>query len=141
MVRRGRPVLAILCALGLTPLLGCGNGIKCVPVSGTVTLDGQPLQGVVVAFTPDASKGNTARASCTGPVRDGRYELQTIGVTRYESGRGAPPGWYKVTLIADLPGQPKVNLNGAYTNVARTPLSVEVVAEPPPGSYDLKLMR
>ena len=37
-------------------LVGCGeSGPKLVPVSGTVTLNGKPLEGAAVAFQPDAS--------------------------------------------------------------------------------------
>src|ERR1700747_3439269 len=105
MIRRGQLRLAALCAFGLIPLVGCGP--RYVPVSGTVTLDGKPLQGGVIRLTPDTSKGNTAHVSCTGPVKDGHYTLQTIGVTRTETGSGAAPGWYKVSLFTNLPGRSK----------------------------------
>src|SRR6516164_4282354 len=96
-VGRGWLRWAILCALGLTALAGCG-GVRRAPVAGTVTLDGKPLDGAVITFSPDAAKGNTASISCSGLVKEGRYELQTTGTTRADSGSGAPPGWYKVTL-------------------------------------------
>jgi hypothetical protein len=67
-------------------------------VAGTVTLDGKPLDGAIITFAPDAAKGNAAQISCTSPVTEGRYELQTTGTTRADSGSGAPLGWYKVTL-------------------------------------------
>src|SRR5581483_620448 len=95
--RRGWLSLAVPGAFALTSLVGCG--VKRVPVAGTVTLDGQPINGGSLQFTPDASKGNTARIVCRAPIRDGRYDLETSGVTRAESGRGVPPGWYKVTFF------------------------------------------
>jgi hypothetical protein len=135
----GRPVWSLLCACALLTLAGCG-GLKLVPVSGKVTRPGQPLSGGAVSFVPDASKGNTARLSCMGRIGpDGRYELTTTGVTRSETGKGAPLGWYKVTLLTTLPGAADIKVDPRYTDPATTPLSKEVVANPEPGHYDLKL--
>ncbi|HLJ95462.1 MAG TPA: hypothetical protein VKU02_19960, partial [Gemmataceae bacterium] len=41
--------LAILGVFGFASLMGCG-GIRRVPVSGTVTLDGKPLNGGILGF-------------------------------------------------------------------------------------------
>jgi hypothetical protein len=137
---RWRPLAMIVCcAVVLIPFAGCGP--RYVPVSGTVTLDGKPLSGGVLVFSPDAAKGNSARISCSGPVKDGRYTLETSGILRADSGAGAPLGWYKVTLITDLPGQPKVEVNPKYRNVEQTPLSKEVVNNPEPGHYDIQLVK
>jgi hypothetical protein len=132
-------VLAVLGAVGVLPVLGCGT--KRVPVAGSVTLEGEPLRGGILTFSPDAGKGNTARVSCTGPVRAGRYEVRTSGVGPSDSGTGVPPGWYKVTLLTGVPGQPAVEVNRMYTSEETTPLSVEVVASPPPGHYDFQLKK
>jgi hypothetical protein len=140
-VQPGRPVSGILCACGLLTLAGCG-GLKLVPVSGRVTLNDKPLNGGGVSFIPDASRGNNARVSCVGRINpQGRYELITTGVKGSDSGKGAPVGWYKVTLITTLPGAPEVTVPGQYTDPDKTPLAVEVVADAPPGAYDLKLTR
>jgi hypothetical protein len=134
-----QPIGSILCACGLLTLAGCG-GLKLVPVSGKVTQAGQPLTGAAVSFVPDASRGNNARLSCMGRIGpDGRYDLMTTGVTRSETGKGAPVGWYKVTLLTTLPGAPEITINPRYTDPATTPLSIEVVANPEPGRYDFKL--
>jgi hypothetical protein len=144
MVRREWLRLAILGAFGLTCVVGCG--VKRVPVSGTITLDGQPLNGGIVVFTPDTAKGNTAKISCTSQVKDGRYDLETNGITRSDSGSGVPPGWYKVTLrILDVSSKKhkavEINVNDKYLNVDTTPLSVEVKDNPDPGAYDLKMTK
>src|SRR2546430_2423977 len=98
MVRRGWLSVGLPGALGLTFLVGCG-GVRRVPVSGTVTLDGQPINGGNMVFTPDSAKGNTHRINCISPIiKDGHYTLETNGVTRDESGSGVPLGWYKVTF-------------------------------------------
>jgi hypothetical protein len=91
------------CAGGLLLLAGCSKGPRRVAAGGTVTLDGKPLEGGILYFNPDESKGNTARVSCTSPIQDGRYELQTTGIRRSESGAGVPLGWYKVTLRVNTP--------------------------------------
>ena len=127
--RRKTFVVALLGACLTVPLGGCG-GVKRVPVTGSVTLDGKPLEGGVLLFHPDASRGNTNRAGCTGPVKNGRYTLVTSGVTRDETGDGAPLGWYKVTLLNDLPGAPVINVHGKYLNPETTPLEVEIVEDP-----------
>ena len=140
LVRRRWLVLAAAWAVSLVvPLAGCEKGIRRIPVSGTVTLDGQPLKGGVLLFHPDDSKGNTVRVSCTGPVSNGRYTLVTSGVTKADTGSGAPTGWFKVTLINDLPGMAEIKVHPKYLKPETTPLAIEIVDNPQPGAYDLKL--
>jgi hypothetical protein len=115
-------------------------------VSGTVTLDGQPVNGGVLTFSPDTAKGNAANINCTSPVRQGRYELETVGITRSDSGSGVPPGWYKVTYnVLDLRTkkrrQAPVEFNDKYRRAETTPLLVEVKDNPDPGAYDFKLTK
>ena len=75
-------------------LVGCGqkaNRPKTVPVSGTVTYNGKPVQGAVVTFNPtDRKVGKTAIATTDA---SGKYTLMT-----FEQGDGAIPGTYKVTI-------------------------------------------
>lgn len=74
----GHPVVM---ALALVACAGCNpSPFKLAPVSGVVSLDGQPLAGGIVNFQPIvvgngviAGPGSTAR---TGS--DGRYTLSTI---------------------------------------------------------------
>jgi hypothetical protein len=115
-------------------------------VAGSVTLDGQPVNGVRVVFSPDAAKGNTATINCDGWAKEGHYDLQTNAVTRGNSGSGVPLGWYKVTVFAPASGgrkQPgaKLDIPNKYFNVEKTPLEVEVKDNPEPGAYDLKLTK
>ncbi len=143
-VQRGWRPLAILGVLALTSLTGCG--FKGLPVSGTVTVDGQPLSQGIITFNPDASKGNTLRMNASCPLSGGRYTLQTSGITRSESGVGVPPGWYKVTWTPPDTGTKKhqeviAKVNEKYTKVETTPLAVEVKENPEPGAYDFKLTK
>lgn len=135
---------ALACA-SLLGLLGCG-GLKRVPAGGTVTIDGKPLEGGILYFNPDLSKGNNARVSCTSGVRDGRFTLQTSGIERSDSGPGVPLGWYKVSVRVNMPGekpifpgQPAIKIHPKFLDPQKTPLEIEVVEEPAPGAYDLKL--
>jgi len=126
---------------------GC-DGIKTYPVSGTVTLDGQPLAAAsaVVMLLPDRARGNATPLEPGGTVdSSGRYTVYTNGRS------GAPPGWYKVVVTAvgqagplpkgPLTHRPTANslVPAAYGQAATTPLAVEVVPSPAAGAYDLPL--
>lgn len=87
MLNRIKAATAVAAALCLF-LSGCGGGGG--SVSGTVTLDGNPLKGGVVTFHPVAGG-----ASAIGAVsKDGTYEV-AIG-----NELGLPPGEYIVTVDA-----------------------------------------
>jgi hypothetical protein len=126
---------------GAVVLAGCEASVKRVPVTGTVTLDGQPLSGGVLLFHPNEAKGNTSRVSCTGPVNNGKFNLVTSGVTKNETGSGAPLGWYKVTLLTDLPGTKPIAVHPKYLKAESTPLEVEITDNPPAGAYDFKMTK
>ena len=129
-----------LLACGLSALIGCG-GPKTVPVSGTATLDGKPLNRGIVFFNPDASKGNNARLACRGSIGGGgQYELYTEDVSKVY--KGCPVGWYKVTLVPLVPGNDTpIPVHPKYTDTEQTPLVIEVVDQPEPGHYDLKFTK
>lgn len=142
-----RPVIAAI-AIGILLVSGCSTGPKRVPASGTVELDGQPVNGGILMFEPDVSKGNNARVSCSGPIRNGRYELQTAGVERSDSGPGIPLGWYKVSVRANrpgvpptFPGQPVLDIDPKYLDPEKTPISIEIVENPAPNTYDVKFTK
>jgi hypothetical protein len=73
-------------------MIGCGeSGPKLVPVSGTVTLNGKPLEGAEIVFTPDpASTEGQPAVDMTGPA--GNYKAMTRGRS------GVVPGKYKVVI-------------------------------------------
>src|SRR4051812_5963467 len=67
---------AAVAALAL--LAGCsGGGRKIVPVSGTVTINGQPARNVIVTFQPLEEKAdeNPGRGSSAVTDENGRYTL------------------------------------------------------------------
>jgi hypothetical protein len=139
-------VLRLVCAFFVPGvfLFGCTSGLKRVPASGTVELDGKPMNGGILMFEPDATKGNTASVSCSAPIRDGKYELRTAGVERSDSGPGIPPGWYKVYARVNrtggppqFPGQPAFDIDARFLDPQKTPVSIEIVETPEPGAYNV----
>lgn len=90
--RRGAPArLLAAVACGLIWVSGCGPGRpKTVPVTGTVTLDGQAVEGASVTFAPEAG----GRPALGTTDKDGKFTLKT-----FEERDGALPGKHKVTVI------------------------------------------
>jgi hypothetical protein len=147
-LRSGRYHMFILLGLTLAAgVTGCGDkGLGTLhPVSGKVTLDGKPLTTGAVSFRPDLSRGNNSQHIPTGQIDpEGNYKLTTANRA------GAPPGWYRVLVIAqDIGGDAgkksgtapgtKLLVPQRYLDPQSTPLSVEVVKKPASGAYDLNL--
>lgn len=65
------------------------------PVTGTITLDGRPLGGVVVSFQPASGPGVLGMAD-----ESGRYELSTPGRGR-DAVAGTHSVWIEVPVEAD----------------------------------------
>jgi hypothetical protein len=81
----------VACALALVIVAGCGGSkVKRVNVSGTVTLDGQPVPHGTISFTPadKTTQGNTAG----GEITEGKYSVANVtpGKNRVEIS-DAPP--------------------------------------------------
>lgn len=118
--------------------MGCGAGVES-RVSGEVTVDGNPLEGGRVVFSP---KGEGATQGATGKIdSSGRYEVQ--------SGRtgGLNAGKYAVTVAARGRTQPtasggppapgKLLTPPKYRSAATTDLFVNV--ESGSNTIDLEL--
>jgi len=74
-------------------LIGCGpSDVK--PVTGTVTLDGEPLEGVEVRFTPTEGEKKVTSRGRTNP--EGKYELMFDTETK-----GALVGKHLVQIVDD----------------------------------------
>jgi len=108
-------------------LVGCGeSGPKLVPVSGTVTLNGKPLEGASVAFQPDASlQDGLPAGDVTGP--DGNYRANTKGRS------GVMPGKYKVvvtkTLIDPAKIRPEFKDDPAMAQLSLGPMEGKTAAQ------------
>jgi hypothetical protein len=80
-------MLILLCPLTLA---GCGpSRPETVPVSGRVTLDGRPVEGATVMFSPEA-EGRPATGTTDA---EGNFTLKT-----FEPGDGALLGKHRVTV-------------------------------------------
>ncbi len=69
------------------------EGPELVKVTGMVSLDGQPLEGAHIRFSPE-SKGPAAFAISD---KRGRFELRT-----FDPGDGAVPGKYAISVTKDV---------------------------------------
>jgi hypothetical protein len=136
------PAAALAVTLGLAA--GCGGGPKFVPVEGKVFIDnqtvqaGETLKGYVVLY-PDQSKGNLTQEYVKGDVGpDGSFKVFT------GAREGAPPGSYKVTvdLARTNPNNPydyKALIDGKYLEKEKSGIVFDVIENPEPGRYDIKL--
>jgi hypothetical protein len=152
--------VSALLGTALVVLAACGCGDRSgvgltYAVHGKVTLDGKPLGAstTVILFKPDAAKGNQNQfLPASGVDQEGGYMLSTHGK------KGAPPGWYRVIVTAhegavEHPKQAQGNADGAhsrrptvrslvpakYGREESTDLLIEVIENPAPGAYDLRL--
>jgi hypothetical protein len=102
-----------------------------VEVSGKATVNGKPLTKAGVFFAPD--KDNPVKEIPRGWLdQNGVYQLQT------GDRKGCPPGWYKViVMVEQIKGEIRPSpVNKKYLDPAKSPLSIEVVANSQPGAYD-----
>jgi hypothetical protein len=84
-------LFGLVALLALGSLVGCGgSGIGTVPAEGTVLVDGQPMEGVMVVFNPDDEGG---RAASGRTDAEGHFVLTTE-----VNGDGALPGSYKISV-------------------------------------------
>lgn len=156
--RRYCVYVALLAALTLPVAAGCGSGNpSTVPVKGTVTLNGNPVDGASVTFVPEAG-GRPATGTTDA---SGQFTLTT-----FETGDGAPEGKYKVGVnktsaavnveagaggaappgvqLSGPPGsggpppRPKSELPEKYGNAEKSGLTVEVKSGMEPVKLDLQ---
>ncbi len=84
----------LLCvAFALATLTGCGGQLTTAPVSGTITLNGEPLADASVTFTP-AATGIEAPASNGRTDAGGNFTLEVTAT----GDRGAVLGKHVVTV-------------------------------------------
>ncbi|MBN2295535.1 MAG: carboxypeptidase regulatory-like domain-containing protein [Pirellulales bacterium] len=81
--------ICILLILAAVPLAGCSGGDGRKELSGTVTVDGQPLESGSINFRPTAgTKANSSGST----IVNGEFEIG--------ADKGLPVGKYKVTVQA-----------------------------------------
>lgn len=133
------------------------NKPKTYPVTGTVTLNGQPVAGATVNFTPKepAAPGQSGpQAASAVTDEQGKYQIGTfakgdgalpgeylVSVTKYEG--GGPTGdsgseeEYRPPVPGEEPPVPKNVLPPQYANPNTSGLSVKVEAKA--NTYDITL--
>src|SRR5947209_14577793 len=91
MNRPGNLAVSILVTVGIV-LAGCSNSsrLPTYPVTGTVTMQGQPVAGAAITFVPTGKEGEAASAITDAA---GKYALTT-----WRAGDGARPGQYRVKV-------------------------------------------
>lgn len=124
-----------LCLGGVLALAGCA-GEKIAEVSGRATVDGKPLvsSASTIMFAPDKDN-RIQRIPSAALDENGMFQVNTGAQD------GVPLGWYKVYVAFDArqsKGKPPP-FHSRYLDPATSPFSIEVVANPKPGAYDLKL--
>lgn len=100
-----RRVAFCVVAVACFSVLGCSHGEELpelVPVSGKITIDGKPLANASIVFMPADPKEEEGLEKVNRPHgttnEAGEYELEWN-----ENAAGAPPGQYKVIVMAVKP--------------------------------------
>jgi hypothetical protein len=121
--------LAASLSLMLFATAGCGKASSLAEVSGTVTLNGKPLPGVLVTFYPIAEKGDQPLAMSFGTSDDnGKFTL-----TCQDNRPGAFVGKHRVTVTwppkdRSPPPANRPVLPVAVMAIGHTPLQKDVTA-------------
>ena len=147
-------LLTLLFFVATLNMLGCSDGkLKTEPVRGIVTLDGEPLEGATVSFTPQNPGEGIASFGQTNAK--GEYLLQTLA-GRVDA--GTLPGEYTVTVSkfksvptgrmirCDNSGEMIEEMEGVilfpgmtlYAEARTTPFSATVVKGKNVFNFDLK---
>jgi hypothetical protein len=124
------PARVAALAVALAVLSGCGGGTT--TVSGVVTLDGNPVEGATVLFTPESGDGGGVGGSSGKTDAQGRYTLRTVADDR----AGAARGKHKVTISLSK-SDPK-SPEGAVTDLipAKYNTKSELTFDVPSGGTD-----
>ena len=120
---------SVLLLAGFLGIVGCGGEPR-HPVSGLVTLNGEPVTQGRIFFGPTDEKNRHQPTATIGS--DGRYQVSTGGKL------GAPAGKYLATIVVEEKGTSTV-IPEQYGDPNKTPLKVEITKDAQAGAYDLKL--
>ncbi|NMC21707.1 MAG: carboxypeptidase regulatory-like domain-containing protein [Thermogutta sp.] len=152
--------LAGIALVGIVLGGACNRGAskpKTYPVTGTVTMNGQPVVGATVTFTPkEPPAPGQAGPQAAGGVTDeqGRYQIGTfakgdgalpgeylVSVTKYEgvapTGGGGSEEEYRPPLPGEETPVPKNVLPPQYANPSTSGLSFKVEAKD--NTFDITL--
>lgn len=88
--------LALTLVSAFLVLSGCGSREEVVPVSGVVTIDGEPAANCRVTFQPTENNEGPGIGSVGDTDEEGKYTLKTI---ESDPRPGAVPGEARVTIF------------------------------------------
>jgi hypothetical protein len=113
----------LCCLIPVLIFVGCAKpGADVAPVTGRITLDGQPLEFAVITFQPEGKS-----SASSGTDKDGHYELA------YKRGvMGAPVGMSHVSILLDVEQAHRPQIK------PQTDLKREVKPGPNVFDFDLK---
>jgi hypothetical protein len=123
---------------------GCGpKPEKLVPISGKITIQGEPLPYGTITLVPDVAAGNKTKLQPFGKVKaDGSYSVETDGKP------GAPVGPYLVGISSIKPSTPEDGYkppvwaaSQEYLDPNKSGLKLTVVESPAAGAYDIVLTK
>jgi hypothetical protein len=133
-VSRHSPFVVLLCAVAC--LAGCGSGDrpKTIPISGKVTLDGQPPgEGGKLYFTPSqVAEGYSKRPAHGTFTADGIYRVMS-----WEVDDGLVPGHYDVSVVPAEPSQSKIPTK--YHQSSSSGLEVDVPVDQRSIEYNIEV--
>ena len=126
----------------LTVLIGCSNSPRCIPVSGTVTLDGAKVPGPgFIYFTTDGgAKDALSRPGTAEFDANGNYKVKT-----FVPGDGLMPGTYVLRVDCwktppNMEGKPVISfLPQKYQDAATSGLTLTVEPDARPITFDIRL--
>jgi hypothetical protein len=114
---------------------GCAEGLKVAEVSGTVTMNGEPMEFIHVEFWPETGPRSFGKTDASG-----KYTLKTDDHTQ----SGAALGKHKVALRDTWPSKDdyisdggdwvdksegkKSRIDTKYYDAQNSPITVEVIA-------------
>jgi hypothetical protein len=145
---RSNLLLGVIC-IGASLLTGCSRR-EFAEVTGTVTLDGKPLDHVEIQFLPAPDKGNAGPTACAYTDEQGRYRLRCDK----EEKEGTVLGPHRVcfvdiTVIAGpsgpgepgaMPKKPKIlRVPPRYSRVAETPFQ-DIEVKPGTQALDFNIV-
>lgn len=102
----------LACALTAIFAAGCGkesNAPATVPVTGKVTLGGEPVAAAIVSLTPSADSAGAVPAQAT-TNESGEFEVQSVFNQGRTTQAGMTPGDYTLTVtkLEQLPAQTQI---------------------------------
>lgn len=128
-------LFAAVCLLVMLVCIGCDSGPPLGSVSGKVTMDGQPMENVLVTFVPEQG----GRAATGKTDASGQYELI------YLTHKGALVGKHKVTVTTLQEAKKPVSEMRSdspeyqkYLKESQDDYNKAVVREPIPERYNAK---